>query len=68
MRFYEELVKFIIGPKILVIGTFRFLRSNIISNLFGDLVRAFFELFGRKLLLKILFVTFLSKNGKYKIL
>ena len=29
MRFYEELVKFIIGPKVLLIGPFRFLRPNI---------------------------------------
>ena len=29
LRFYEELVKFIIGPKVLVIGPFRFLRPNI---------------------------------------
>ena len=29
LRFYEELVKFIIGPKVLVIGTFSFLRPNI---------------------------------------
>ena len=26
---FDELVKFIIGPKVLVIGPFRFLRSNI---------------------------------------
>ena len=29
LRFYEELVKFIIGPKVLVIGLFSFLRPNI---------------------------------------
>ena len=29
LRFYEESVKFIIGPKVLVIGPFRFLCSNI---------------------------------------
>ena len=44
MRFYEELVKFIIGPKLLVIGPFRFLRPNIyFSNLFGNLVRDFLD-------------------------
>ena len=45
---YEELVKFIIGPKVLVIVPFRFLRSNIFSDLFGDLVWAFFILFGQE--------------------
>ena len=29
LRFYEELVKFIIGPKVLVIGPFSFLHPNI---------------------------------------
>ena len=29
LRFHEELVKFIIGPKVLVIGPFSFLRPNI---------------------------------------
>ena len=48
LRFYEELIKFIIGPKVLVIGLFRFYVQIYISNLFGDLVRAFSELFGRK--------------------
>ena len=48
LRFYEELVKFIIGPKVLVIGLFRFYVQIYSSNLFGDLVRAFSVLFGRK--------------------
>ena len=48
LRFYEKLVKFIIGPKVLVIGPFHFLRPNIFLNLFGNLVRDFFKLFGRK--------------------
>ena len=29
LRLYEKVVKFIIGPKVLVIGMFRFLRPNI---------------------------------------
>ena len=29
LRFYEELVKFIIGPKVLLIGPFRFLCPNV---------------------------------------
>ena len=48
LRFYEELFKFIIGPKVLVIGPFSFLCPNIFSNLFGNLVQYFFGLFGRK--------------------
>ena len=48
LRFYEELVKFIIGPKVLVIGPFHFYVQIYFSNLFGNLVRAFFGLFGRK--------------------
>ena len=38
---FDELVKFIICSKVLVIGQFRYLRLNIFSNLYGDLVRAF---------------------------
>ena len=30
LKFYEELVKFIIGSKVLVIGLIHFLRPNII--------------------------------------
>ena len=48
LRFYEELVKFIIGPKVLVIGPFHFYVQIYFSNLFGNLVRAFLVLFGRK--------------------
>ena len=40
-QFYE-FVKFIIGPKGLVIAPFRFYVQIYILNLFGDLVRAFF--------------------------
>ena len=48
-KHYYELIKFTIGPKVIVIVTTRFLHSyTYFSNLFGDLVRAFFELFGRK--------------------
>ena len=36
--------QFIIGPKVIVIENFSFLRPNI----FGNLVRAFFGLFGGK--------------------
>ena len=35
---------------------------------FDNLVRAFFWLFGRKLVVKIESVIFLSQNGKYEIL
>ena len=45
-QFYE-FVKFIIGPNGLVIAPFHFLRPKIFSNLFCDLVRAFFILFGQ---------------------
>ena len=49
LLFYEKLVKFNIGPKVLGIGTFRFLRPNIyVSNLFGNFVLAFSGLLGRK--------------------
>ena len=41
LRFYEELVKFIIGPKVLVIGPFRFYVQIYFSNLFDYLVRVF---------------------------
>ena len=45
---YYEMVKFIIGTKVIVIVPFRFFVQIYFSNLFGDLVRAFFELFGRR--------------------
>ena len=48
LRFYEELFNFIIGPKVLVIEPFRFLRPNIFLILFGNLVQDFFGLCGRK--------------------
>ena len=37
-------------------------------NLFGDLVQASFELYGRKQQLKNESVIFLSQNGKYEVL
>ena len=44
---YYELVKFIIGPKVLVIVPFRFYVQIYISNLFSDLVQDFSTLFGQ---------------------
>ena len=38
LRFYKELVKFFIGPKVLVIGPFRFLYPNFFLVLFDNLV------------------------------
>ena len=43
--FYKEFVKFLIGPKLLVIGPFRFLRSNIYFKILDNLVRALSWLF-----------------------
>ena len=48
LRFYEELVKFIIGTKVLVIGPFRFLRPNIFFEFVWWFGTSFFGLFGRK--------------------
>ena len=42
LRFYEELVKFFIGPKVLVIRPFCFLGSNIYFDFFDNLVQALF--------------------------
>ena len=36
--FYEELVKFFVGSKVLVIGPFWFLRSNIYFDFINNLV------------------------------
>ena len=40
--FYEELYKFFIGPKVLFIGGFYFLRSNTFSDLFCQFRTIFF--------------------------
>ena len=45
--FYEELVKFFIGPKVLVIGPFHFLRSNI----YFRLIIIWYELYSNYLVL-----------------
>ena len=42
LRFYGELVKFIIGPKVLVIGPFYYYVQIYISILFDNLVWYFF--------------------------
>ena len=68
LRLYEELVQFIIGTKVIVIGPFRFSGQIYFWIFFGNLVRAFFRLFGRKWLLKNESVIFLSQNSKYEIL
>ena len=65
---FYELVKFIIGPKVLVIGPFRFLLSNIYFEFVWWFGTIFFELFGRKSLLKNESIIFLSQNGRYEIL
>ena len=48
LRFYEELVKLFIGPKVLVIGPFIFYVQIYILILFDNLVQPLFSLFGRK--------------------
>ena len=45
---FDELVNFIIGPKVIVIELFIFLRSDIFFIFFGDLVRVLFGLIYRK--------------------
>ena len=61
-------MKFFIGQRVLVIGTFRFLRPNTFFDFFCDLVQAFPGSFARKLLLKNESLIFSSQNGKYEIL
>ena len=48
LRFYEEIVKSIIGPKVLVIGTFRILRPNIFFGFVWLFGTSFSGLFGIK--------------------
>ena len=51
-EFIWRIVYVFIGPKVLVIGPSRLLRSNIFSVFFDNLVWYLFWLFGRKLVVK----------------
>ena len=65
--FYEKLVKFFIGTKVLVIGPFLFLRPNVYFVFFKPWYVPLL-LFGLKLVVKNESVIFLSQNVKYEIL
>ena len=64
----KNLSSLLLVQKYYLLGCFVFYVEVYFSNWFGNLVRAFFGLFGRKLLLKNESVIFPSQNGKCEIL